>query len=211
MSKSQARTNTTNEETKPQAAEEHHARPAAAEGQDVQETAEAGRVAELERQVAELRDRNLRLMADLRNLQQRFEREQAEHRKYANETFARDLLVILDDLERTMQSARTAESVAAVAEGVRIVYEHFLELLRKHGVRPIEMSDKRHFDPDLHEAVMQQPSEEHPAGTIIQELARGYQMHDRVIRPSKVIVSSGSPGGSEAGSQEGDEAKGDPS
>ncbi len=209
MSKSQARTNTTNEETKPQAAEAHNARPAAAEGQDVQETAEAGRVAELERQVAELRDRNLRLMADLRNLQQRFEREQAEHRKYANETFARDLLVILDDLERTMQSARTAESVGAVAEGVRIVYEHFLELLRKHGVRPIEMSEKQHFDPDLHEAVMQQPSEEHPAGTVIQEVARGYQMHDRVIRPSKVIVSSGSPGGSEAGSQEGDEAKGD--
>ncbi len=185
MSKSQADTKATDASTTPQGAE---AAPAGSE---------AERIAELERQVAELRDRNLRLMADLRNLQQRFEREQALHRKYANETFAKDLLVILDDLERTMQSAREASSVEAVAEGVRIVYEHFLELLRKHGVRPIETPEAQSFDPELHEAVMQQPSDEHPAGTVIQQVARGYQMHDRVIRPSKVIVSSGSAGGSE--------------
>lgn len=198
MSKSQADTKTNDA-------------PASDAAEPTQASGEAQRIAELEQQVAELRDRNLRLMADLRNLQQRFEREQAEHRKYANERFARDLLVILDDLERTMQSAQSAESVEAVAEGVRIVYEHFLELLRKHGVRPIESPDRQPFDPDLHEAVMQQPSDEHPAGTVIQQVARGYQMHDRVIRPSKVIVSSGSRGGPEADAQEGDEAEGDQS
>ncbi len=196
MSKSQAETKADNEAVQQQAAE--------AAGAAAQPGGEAERIAELQRQVAELRDRNLRLMADLRNLQQRFEREQAEHRRYANETFAKDLLVILDDLERTMQSAREATSVEAVAEGVRIVYEHFLELLRKHGVRPIETPEAQAFDPELHEAVMQQPSDEHPAGTVIQQVARGYQMHDRVIRPSKVIVSSGSAGESEPAGGQGD-------
>jgi len=145
-----------------------------------------------EERIAELEDKNLRLMAELRNVNQRAQRERQEALRYAEADFARDLLVILDDLERTTESAQAAKDVAAVAEGVRIVHEHFLKVLGDHGITPIEATDQP-FDPHLHEALMQQPSEDHPSGTVMQELARGYKMHDRVIRSTKVIVSSGAP------------------
>jgi len=139
-----------------------------------------------------LHEENLRLMAELRNVRQRAQREKEEALKYAEADFARELLVVLDDLERTLASIQSAGNVQAVAEGVRIVYEHFLKVLRAHQIEPIEALGKA-FDPDCHAAMMQQPSEEHPPGTVMQELARGYRMHGRVIRPSNVVVSSGPP------------------
>ena len=145
-----------------------------------------------EQQIAALRDENLRLTAELRNVAQRAQREKQEALKYAEADFAKDLLVVLDDLERTRESARTAEDVQSVAEGVRIIYEHFLKVFREHGIEVIEARDKP-FDPDLHEAMMQQPSEDHPTGIVLQEYLRGYKMHGRVIRPTKVVVSSGPP------------------
>ena len=144
----------------------------------------------LQREVAELRDQNLRQLADTRNLQQRAQREKAEAIKYAEADFARELLVILDDLERTQESARNAENVQAVADGVRIVYEHYLKVLKGRQIEPIEALGQP-FDPSLHEAMLQQPSDEYAAGTVMQELARGYKMHERVLRASRVIVSSG--------------------
>lgn len=145
-----------------------------------------------EQRIEALHDENLRLMAELRNVRQRAQREKQEGLKYAEADFARELLVVLDDLERTQASVQTADNVQAVGEGIRIVYEHFLKVLRAHQIEPIEALGKP-FDPDCHAAMMQQPSDEYPAGTVMQELARGYKMHGRVIRPSKVVVSSGSP------------------
>jgi molecular chaperone GrpE len=141
-------------------------------------------------QIEALRDENLRLMAELRNVRERAQREKQEALTYAEADFTRELLVVVDDLERTQQAANNADNAQAVAEGVRIVYEHFLKVLRGRSIEPIEALYQP-FDPDLHEAVMQQPSAEHAAGTVIQELARGYRMGARVIRPSKVVVSSG--------------------
>lgn len=157
----------------------------------------------LRKQVAELEDKNLRLMAEIRNTRQRAERERSDALRYAEANLARDLLVIVDDLERTLQSADTATDVQAVASGVRIVYEHFLKVLADKQITPIEATGAP-FDPGLHEALLQQPSDAHPAGTVIQELQRGYQMHDRVIRAARVIVSSGAPATpeSEAGENE---------
>jgi len=152
--------------------------------------AETSSLADLQRAVEELRDQNLRLIAETRNLQQRAARDKAEAVRHAAGDFARDLLVIIDDLERTLDSARSATQVETVADGVRIVYEHFLKILADRHITQID-AEGRPFDPDLHEAVLQQPSDEHPAGTVIQELARGYRMHDRVLRYSRVIVSSG--------------------
>lgn len=140
-------------------------------------------------EVAELREKNLRLLAETRNLQQRAQREKTEAIKYAEADFARELLVILDDLERTWESARSAKKAKAVADGVRIVYEHFLKVLKGRNITPIEALGKL-FDPSVHQAMLQQPSDEYPAGTVIEELARGYAMHERVLRPSRVIVSS---------------------
>lgn len=177
-------------EEPPETAEEAPAEAAEAAAGSV-ETAEAPLTPEQE--LAKLRDEHLRLVAELRNVHQRAQREKQEALKYAEADFARELLVVLDDLERMLESVKTADSVPAVAEGVRIVYDHFLKVLHAHQIESIDAAG-RPFDPDIHQAMMQRPSEQHPAGTVIEELARGYKMHGRVIRPSKVVVSSGPPG-----------------
>ncbi len=168
--------------------------PGPAELPDQAETAETAAPEDelelLQNEVEELREKNLRLLADSRNFQQRSQRDKAEALKYAEADFARELLVVIDDLERTLDSAKTAEDVEAVADGVRIIYEHFLKVLRSRGIEAIE-AEGRPFDPSFHEALMQRPSDEYPAGTVMQELARGYKMHDRVIRASRVVVSGG--------------------
>ena len=155
-----------------------------------QETGEQSELDILRREVEELRDKNLRVLAESRNLQQRVERDKAEARKYAEADFSRELLVVLDDLERTQESAGAATDIQTVTDGVRIVYEHFLKVLKGRGIERIEALGTP-FDPAVHEAIMQQPSDEHAAGVVMQEVARGYKMHDRVLRPSRVIVSSG--------------------
>lgn len=142
------------------------------------------------REVAELRDKNLRLLAEAQNQQKRAEREKQELRRYAEFELARELLVLIDDLERTADAARAVPNSQAVADGVRIVSEHFQKILRDHGIAPIEAVG-RPFDPSFHEALLKQPSDEHPAGVVLQELARGYTMHERVLRPSRVAVSGG--------------------
>jgi molecular chaperone GrpE len=144
----------------------------------------------LRREVAELKDKQLRLVAESQNCQKRAQREKQEAIRFAEFDFCHDLLVILDDLERTLLSADKGADVRAVADGVRIVYEHFLKVLASHGVRPIEALG-RSFDPTYHEAIMQQPSAELPAGKVAQEVSRGYTMHERVLRPSRVVVSGG--------------------
>ena len=83
-----------------------------------------------------------------------------------------------------------ATEVKSVADGVRIVHEHFLKVLQDRGIKPIEAVG-REFDPSLHQALLKQASDEHAEGVVIEEAARGYKMHDRVLRPSRVVVSSG--------------------
>jgi len=178
--------------------QEHHGVEPAADagnGQGVEQpvadtAAEQGELLALREEVAALRDRNLRLLAEQRNQQQRLQRDKAEALRYAEADFARDLLPILDGLERTLESAAGTPEAAAVADGVRIVYEQFLQILRNRNIERIEALGQR-FDPELHEAMAQQPSDEHPSGVVIREVARGYRMHDRVLRASRVIVSSG--------------------
>jgi molecular chaperone GrpE len=144
----------------------------------------------LRREVAELRDKNLRLLAETQNQQKRAQRDRQDVLRYAEAEFARELLVILDDFERTQEAAKAATDAKTVADGVRIVYDHFLKVLCAHAIAPIEAIG-RPFDPAVHEALLQQPSDEYPAGTVMQELARGFTMHERVLRPSRVIVSGG--------------------
>jgi len=147
-------------------------------------------VAALRQEVGQLRDQNLRLIAEARNLQQRAWREKAEALRFAEAEFARELLVVVDDLERTVAAARTTQDATPVVEGVRLVHEQFLKVLRSRGIVPIEAVGKP-FDPDRHQAVLQQASAEYPAGVVLGEVARGYMMHERVLRPSRVIVSTG--------------------
>ena len=99
---------------------------------------------------------------------------------------------MLDDLQRAYQAAGTSKHTQAIAEGVRLVGERFAKVLRDHNIVPIEAVGHP-FNPTFHEAVLQQPSHELPAGTVLEEVAQGYLMHDRVLRPSRVIISSGPP------------------
>jgi molecular chaperone GrpE len=146
----------------------------------------------LRREVDELRDKNLRLLAELQNQQKRAQRESQEAQRFAEAELARELLVVLDDLERAQEAARNTQDAQAVAAGVRLVSEHFLKVLRDHHVAPIEAVG-RPFDPAFHEALLQVPSSEQAAGIVLQEVARGYTLHERVLRPTRVIVSSGPP------------------
>lgn len=141
-------------------------------------------------EIAELKNQHLRAVADARNIQQRATREKQEAIQYAEADFARELLSVLDDLTRTLDSAQSGADAARLTEGVRITLEHFRKVLAARGIQPIEAAG-RPFDPARHEALMQQPSGEHPAGTVISEVAGGYTMHGRVLRPTRVIVSSG--------------------
>jgi molecular chaperone GrpE len=150
----------------------------------------------LRREVEALQEKNLRQAAETQNLHKRAQREKEEALRYAESEFARDLLVVLDDLERALASVQETDEAQSVADGVRVVYDHFLKIFSQRGVRPIEAVGKP-FDPSFHEALMQAPSTEYPAGTVVTELARGYMMHDRVIRASRVVVSSGPPAESE--------------
>lgn len=136
------------------------------------------------------RDRMLRTVADYENYKKRLEKEKREFVKYANEKFIKDLLPSLDDLERAIDSSNDLDSLESFREGVKIIYKQLNNILKKHNVTPIEATGVK-FDPNLHEALMHMPSEE-PKNTVVQEYQKGYKLHERVIRPSKVVVSAGS-------------------
>ncbi len=142
----------------------------------------------LRREVAELKDKNLRLVAEMRNTVTRAQRDKVEALEYAEADFARELLVVLDGLERTCESAKNATDAKPVADGVKIVLDQFLQILRKAGIEPIAAAGQP-FDPGMHEALMQQPTSDVPPGSVLSEIARGYRMKGRVLRTAKVVVA----------------------
>ena len=142
-----------------------------------------------EREVAEWKEKCLRAKAELVNYQRRAEKDRAEGLKYANASFIRALLPVIDDLERVMASgAAHPENAQAILDGGRLTLENFLKILRDFRVEVIK-ADGEPFDPEVHEAMMEQPSPDHPTRTVLQEVAKGYRLFDRVLRPAKVIVS----------------------
>lgn len=141
---------------------------------------------------ARLEKETLRQIAEVRNIQQRLQREKSEALRYASADIVGELLVVIDDLDRSLEAVRTGADASALAEGVRIVNDHFMKILRSRGVESIASVGEA-FDPTHHEALMQQPNREIPAGHVAQEVQKGYRMHDRILRPARVIVSSGAP------------------
>lgn len=163
----------------------------------------------LEQQLAEaqaecevLRDRSLRLQAELENFRKRIHKEMEEHRKYQGLALVRDLLPGLDNLQRALQAAEKSHSVEELVQGVRLVLRQFEDALKAHGVCPIDAVGQP-FDPNHHAALAQAPSSEHPPMTVLEELQRGYRLHDRVVRPSQVVVSIGPAPESQARSEQG--------
>jgi molecular chaperone GrpE len=142
---------------------------------------------ELKRQRDDYFDQLQRSRAEFINYQKRA-REQADRdRQYATASLAADLLPVLDNFERAIEAARKGES-SSLVDGIEMVYKQLLSALAKHGVEPIEAHGQP-FDPNLHEALMHQPHPDHPEGTVVAELSKGYRLRDRVIRPSRVAVS----------------------
>lgn len=142
------------------------------------------RLQEAEREV-------LRARADLENFRKRMQRDAEQQLKYANVPLVRDLIEVVDNLRRAMDAAnQDATQATALREGVGMVLNQMDVVLGKYGCKPIE-SVGREFDPNIHEAIAQMPSAEHAAGVVSQEVAAGYILHDRVVRPSSVIVSTG--------------------
>jgi len=138
----------------------------------------------------EWKDKFLRAKAELANYQRRVERERNEALRYAHAQLMQALLPILDDLERLVGSAcgEATIDVDAVVGGAKLTLDSFLKLLSDFRVERIEALGQR-FDPAVHQAVMEQPSEEHAEPTVLAELAKGYRLHDRVLRPARVVVS----------------------
>lgn len=138
------------------------------------------------------KDRLLRAMADLENYRRRVHREMDDQRRYANTQLIRDLLPVIENLERALDAAEKAGEAAGLIQGVKMVVQQIEAVLGQHGCVRIEALGAA-FDPSLHEAVMQQPSKDQPPGTVIQVVRPGFRLYDRVVRPPQVIVASAPP------------------
>jgi molecular chaperone GrpE len=150
-------------------------------------TAPQGDVAALEKERDESRDQLLRTRAEFINYQKRIKQQTEADRLYAIGDLGRDLLDVLDNMQRATDALR-GQATEGIASGLDIVHKQFLAVLAKYGVEPIE-SLGQPFDPNFHEALIQQPAADAPEGTVVAELGKGYKIHDRVLRPSKVAVS----------------------
>ena len=138
----------------------------------------------------ELNDRFLRKVAEFDNYKKRTETEYSQLIKNASADLITDLLPVLDDLERSLASVEDkdkADNFEHFHEGVELIYKNLSKVLEKRGVKPIESVGQK-FDPEKHDALMQMESDQ-PSDTIIDEHLKGYEMHDRVLRHSQVLVS----------------------
>jgi molecular chaperone GrpE len=145
--------------------------------------------------IAELaaeRDRSLRLRAELENVRTRTARELAHERRYAAVPLVRDLLPVIDNMDRAIEAAQKNQNVdaASLLEGFRMVRQQLSAMLERNNCTMIDPMGEA-FDPQHHEAILHQPSASVPANHVTMVTQPGYQIHDRVVRPAQVIVSSG--------------------
>lgn len=141
-------------------------------------------------ELAAERDRNLRLRAELENVRARTARELTEQTRYAALPLVRDLLPALDNIDRALEAATKAGDGGPLVEGFRLVRQQIASVLQQHNVREIPALGEP-FAPQFHAAILQQPSAQAPANQVTMVTQTGYQIFDRVVRPSQVIVSSG--------------------
>src|SRR3954471_13255250 len=143
-------------------------------------------------ELAGANDRLLRLQAEMQNLRNRTSREIADERKYAALPVMRDLLPVVDNIDRAIEAAEKAGEAENLLAGFRLVKQQLHTILSRNDCVPIE-AENAPFDPNFHQAILQQPSSDVPAGNVMMVTQPGYMLHDRVVRPAQVIVSSGPP------------------
>lgn len=144
-----------------------------------------GEVAQLRQEIADLRDRSMRTLADFDNFRKRSERDRQELKRYALFEPLREFLTVVDNLDLALSAGGSAEDLK---KGVEMIHRQMLELLRRHGVREVS-SVGEPFDPAVHEAVAREESDEVTVPTVAAELRRGYHLHERLLRPSMVKVA----------------------
>jgi len=146
----------------------------------------------IEKEALENYDRFLRISAEFENYKKRMDREMAEFRKYANEAFVTEMLPVVDNLQRAIASAKEKGAKnGGLVEGVQLTLKDMLKVFDKFRVKPIEALGEI-FDPTYHQAVQQEETQNHTDNTVIRELQTGYTIHDRLLRPSMVIVAKSS-------------------
>jgi molecular chaperone GrpE len=161
---------------------------AAAADSLMQESSPAEEAA-LRNELAAAKDRALRAQAELDNYRKRMRKEMDDERRYAQLPLLSDLLPVLDNVSRAIQAAEKSPDAAGLLAGFKMVAQQLEGVLARHHCQRIDALHKP-FDPHLHAAILQQPSSEHPSNTVIQVAQDGYQLHDRVLRPAQVIVST---------------------
>jgi molecular chaperone GrpE len=154
----------------------------------VPETEQEMKLQEKEKEAKDNYDRYLRLSAELENFKKRAEKEKSETYKFANENLVKDLLPVLDNLERALEHGREAKTHQALLEGVEMTHKGFWGVLEKYGLTVIDALGEE-FDPNQHEAVMVQEDAHRPPNMVINQIQKGYRLNNRLIRPAMVIVS----------------------
>ena len=160
---------------------------AGGESADLQHTIMA-----LEANLREANERILRGQAELENYRKRMRREMEEDRRYAALPIVQDLLSVVDNLQRAIEAAAKSPDATGLLEGVKMISAQFEGVLKNHHCQQIETVGQV-FDPNFHQAIAQEASTEHAAGTVSRTAQVGYKLHDRVVRPAQVFVSTGNP------------------
>jgi molecular chaperone GrpE len=148
-----------------------------------------GKIESLKKEAKENHDRMLRMAAEFENYKKRATREMNDFRKFANENFVKAMLPVVDNLDRAIESSSNDKNANnSVVEGVSMTLKEILKVFEEFNVKPFESLGKP-FDPNFHQAVMQEQGETYPDNTVIKELQKGYMIHDRLLRPAMVVVS----------------------
>jgi molecular chaperone GrpE len=150
------------------------------------------RIAALEAERVEMRDRMLRIAAEFDNYKKRVRREQTDNENKARESVLKDLLEVADNLERASAAVEGASDIKALQQGVALVLRLFQSKLERYDVKPLEVKGQP-FDPRLHDAISQVPSTEAPPGSVLSEVQKGYKIGDRLLRPAMVVVAVAPP------------------
>jgi molecular chaperone GrpE len=152
-----------------------------------------GQLAALEAEKADLRDRMLRIAAEFENWKKRARKEQSDGEAKVREAVLRDMLEVIDNLERATAATGGASDLPSVQQGISLVLRLFAQKLERYDIKPVDAKGKP-FDPRLHEAISQAPSADVAPGTVLNELQKGYKMGDRLLRPASVVVAIAPPG-----------------
>ncbi len=147
------------------------------------------KLAEAEKQVGQYKDLMYRKAAEFENYKKRAENDSASVVKFANEALIGELLPVLDDFERSLKAARTSKDFESLYRGIELIYQKLIRSLEKRGVKSFETVGKE-FDVAYHDALLQLPREGVPPHTVLEEVEKGYTLHDKVIRHAKVVVSA---------------------